>query len=163
MKKTIRILSFISVAIMTLSCVALLACILLQEPLGRIFFGASGQMMAETPSFPIAPLVRALANLAIAVLLMFTVGNQDTNIGTEVTCAVIIGAALPFLLSILSNAQAFFTSQLQVDAVISFNYVNSLCNMALSFVGIATALMLVVCGMNIALKYTQRNTEGALL
>ena len=163
MNKTIRILSFISVAIMVLSCVALLACLLLQEPLCQIVFHASDEIIGKHPSLPIGQVVYAFGNLCAAVFLLLSVGKKSYSVTDNVLCAVATGAVLPFLRNFLYQAQTFLTAQFQNDtSLIAMSYVTNLCNTALSLVGTATALMLVVCGMNIAIKYTQRNTEGAL-
>lgn len=161
MKKTICILSFISVAIMTLSCVALFACIALREPLEQIIFNASDEITAEASALPIGQVVYAFGNLAVALVLLFNLDKRNAGFGTEVLCAVAVGAALPFLRTFLHEAQTIFTTQFQ-NELIALSYLNSLCNMALSFVGLAAPLMLVVCGMNIALKYTQRYAKGTL-
>lgn len=163
MKKAIRILSFISVAIMTLSCIALLACILLQDSLCQMFFGISGQIIAENPAIPVGALVYGLGNLAAAVVLFFYADKQNTGLLPEIACAVTTGIVLPFLQGLLNNVQTSLAASLHSsDAVIALSSVNSLCDLALSYVGIAVSVMLVICGLSIAIKYSQMNTEGAL-
>ena len=155
MKQTIRILSFIPLAIITLSCVALLACLLLQEPLCQILFGISGQIISQNPAFPVGEIVFALGNLAVAVILFLNASKKTTGYWIEVICAVLVGFLLPGIRNVLGTIQSVICSNQQVDAVIAFTTVRNLCIYSLSIVHIATAISLVLCGMCIAIKHTE--------
>lgn len=162
MQKTVKILSYISVAILVMSSVALLACLLLQEPLCQLLYRASDSIISETPCVPVGQVVYLLGNLAAAFFLLLSTGKNTTSFGSEIICAVSAGAILPFLRSSLFSIQTYFLLQFETDnAYIALSYVNNLCNSALSLVGIAVPIMLVLCGIRIAKKYIQKKQTQA--
>ena len=53
-----------------MSSVALLACLLLQEPLCQLLYRASDSIISETPCVPVGQVVYLLGNLAAAFFLL---------------------------------------------------------------------------------------------
>ena len=154
MKKILHILSFLSVAITALSCVAMVGCILLQDPLCQIFFYNSVADLTDTMVVPFGYVLFGLGNLAVALVLLFSIPNGSHRLSVPIICAVCTGVVLPFLRSVVQEIQTILTLRFFDDSLlIATSYLNSLCSIVLSPVGVASALMLVLCGMAIAVKY----------
>lgn len=161
MKNAIRILAIASAVIMALTLCALVVCIVFQGELTSLMYGGYyAQMAGRHYSIPVGNLLYTLGALAAALVLCFTAGYKQFGIWLEVLLAVCISAVLPGLRHIISVVQTALLNPAGEEALASFSAVQSICSMAMSLTGIATAMVLVACGMSIAVKRME-NQQGA--
>jgi hypothetical protein len=167
MKITAKVLTIVATAILLLSALGLLVCIVFQEPLIQLLFGYSRQVFAvySTDSIftlvariPAADIVYLTVLLLTGVVLCLTVCAKRVGWWTEIIAlaALMVNPAITWLIRqiqwrFIVDGMAFY-----------YSYLTNLVSYATTFVGFAMMLLLVACGMSIAYKHLTRKQEKAL-
>lgn len=148
MKKTIRILSIVSL-IMAAVCMALvIGCICGQRLLMPLF-----NSMEETLGrfyVPVSAILSASDIVLCAVLLM--VGTRIKGIAFEIIVPV-LRLFTPGVVSLVSIWQTVYVgNRMGAVYLAGLSAVNQICSFSLAVGSLATVLMLLACGMSIAYK-----------
>jgi len=154
MKKTIKVLTIVSGAIVVLSMLALIICVVMQEifiPLYTSSFDAG-----EYFAFPIARFVYVFGILLCSVLLFFSAGLRKLRMWAEIVASVFIGAVFPFWQWYILLMQTSFVASRGINAVGITAAVNNLASIVTCLVPIAAAVLLLVSGLSIASKVYEK-------
>ena len=151
MKKTIKILTIVSGAIMILSMLALIICVLLQGTLTYLFYSTSS--MGEYFIFPVARFVYVFGILLCSVLLFFSAGLRKLGMWAEIVAIPFIAVFFPFVQWIISMMQTTLGANAKGSLFVAATAaVNNLASMATCLVPLAASVLLVVSGLSIASK-----------
>ena len=162
MQKLIRILSILCLALMVISLVLTVGCILLQKPLIDLIYGKS---VATAPmAVPVSPIVYSLLSILTFGLLCLVAGNRRIGIWADLILLSANALVLPgmnFALSLVQNlAGTAMANARGVAAIVANSAVNNFCTYTMLPGGLGMRLTLVVCGMSIVLKLLEkRQTE----
>ena len=154
MKKLICILSIICLALVVLSLVLTVGCVLLQKPLIDLIYGKS---VGDAPmSVPVSPIVYGLCATVTLALLCLIGGNQKIGIWADVVLLGALILVLPGLNAVLSLAQGLAGTAIAnaqgVGAIVSNAAVNQMCSFTMMPGGLGMRLALAVCGMSLVYK-----------
>ena len=170
MKITAKVLTIVATAILLLSALGLLVCIVFQEPLIQLLFGYSKQdsvfyytdsIFTLIAKIPAADIVYLTVLLLTGVVLCLTVCAKRVGWWTEIIAlaALVVNPAINWL---IQQIQWRFIAEGYTYENIYYSYLNNLVSFATTFVGFAMMLLLVACGMSIAYKHLTRKQEKAL-
>lgn len=164
MKKTIRILSILCLALMVISLVLTAGCILLQKPLINLIYGKSA---ATAPMIvPFSPLVYGVCAAVTLGLLCLVAVNKKIGIWADLVLLGVSALVLPgmnFLLNFAQNMLVTTAANARgVAAVIANSAVNNMCSYTMMPGGLGMRLALVVCGMSIVLKLLEKQQVKTL-
>ena len=160
MKKTISILSIISVVVASVSL--LLGVIFLTifwEPASRIY-ASDLEVIAEGPILPIGNMFNLVACLLIVVAVCVFSGTNRTIV-LEIIAVVLLSFVIPVLVECLSMAQAAIISKTM--GIIKYTVLMVAENISDIFawlMAISKSLCLVVCGMSISKKVIAKRTAS---
>ena len=155
MKKVIKILTIVSGAIIVLSMLAMIACVVMQRSMASIYYSAASEM--DLFVFPAARFVYVVGILLCSVLLFFSAAMEKLGIWAEIVALVFIAAVLPFAQTCISYLQTMLVGNVQGMAVLAYtSAVNNLVATATSLVPFATSVLLFVSGLSIASKVYER-------
>ena len=151
MKKIARILMIAAVAVAGLSAVGFLITVLFQRYFVEAMYGGSDQLYFMVP---MGDMIACFGSLAVALGMLFVVCDDRYPLKLDAICAGVLAVGLPLIADTASYVQSRLTSRLMdMDAVLYYSRMTSMCNLSQSFCQIVTALTLVACGMSIAVKY----------
>lgn len=151
MKKLIKVLSFISLGLMILSCFLVILCTVFRRPLTELFFGYSDEQLPLV--IPAGMAVSMVVQLGCALWLSIFAGDHRFGIWAEILPAAVLALAAPLLNRVLSAVQ-----NLLLGKMVGYLYMNSLSmtstlwSYAAIGVTVAVALAYLVCGMSMAEK-----------
>ncbi len=151
MKKTIHILSILSIAIAAIAIVWLGVVILFQGPLVELMIARPTQSFAV----PLSPILSAFSALFFSLILfLFNLGNK-TSIAGELCLLILRLGVFPFFSWVLSYCETYLRARLygsEEAIILQYNMVNSFCNLPMMISSLSFSLFLLVCGMSIAYK-----------
>lgn len=150
MKKLLKILSFISLGVIGMSCMAVMLCYVFRVPLMQLVFHRGAELPVV---IPVANAVLLVGQLGAMIWLCVCVGDRRFGIWSELLAAGWLGVVLPGICRLLSYVQSLLlTRSMGSDYMIGMSYMSSLWSYATIFNSVAVALALVVCGFSMAQK-----------
>ena len=155
MKKTIKVLTIVSGAIVVLSMLALIICVVMQESYATKFY--SSPELGDYFVFPVGRFIYVFGVLLCSVLLFFSAGLRKLRMWAEIVASVFIGAVLPFLQWYVSTVQTTVIAKAQGALVLAAtSIVNNLASTATCLVPLAASVLLFVSGLSIASKIYEK-------
>ena|GEM_PF-6875094 len=160
MKKQIRIMAFISTAMMALSLILLIISFPFQEEIASWIHGGS-VIERFSPYFPLMQFLNCLSRTVLAALLIIFSGNKKFGIMSEILILVALIAVIPIMNFFLQNINHQLFVNREIDKVVSYNLVSQISSYLLLPSLLGSALAYVTCGMSIAFKSMnkEQNTE----
>ena len=160
MKKTISILSIISIAI---AAVALLLFISLMtvvwEPM-CVLFNSPQDIIATGPIIPNGTMVYIVGCFLIAITA-FVSTKSSRAIVLEVIAIVLLAVVIPLLDWRLSMAQTSVIGQMGAIALSTLSIAQQMGSFASGLMAVSEALCLVVCGMSISEKVHSKRVNSS--
>lgn len=163
MKKTIRIMAIIAVALAGLSIILILASIPFQSMLAREVYGYPEDWVETLPQFPLISFLICFLRTACIALLIICCGNKKGGIWLELLilgCLVII---LPSISQIVSPLYTVLLSRMGDQYLAANSVVTNIANFCLIPSNWGLALAYVTCGMSIAFKKIDTNKNHAVI
>jgi len=151
MKKLIKVLSFISLGLMILSCFLVILCTVFRRPLTELFlsYGADDLKLV----IPAGTAVSMVLQLGCALWLSIFASDHRFGIWAEILPAAGLALVAPLLNRVLSAVQSrVIVRMFGYLFMNSLSMISALWSYATIFTGFAVSLALVVCGMSIAYK-----------
>ena len=161
MKKTILILSVISIVIAAVSMLLLISFLTaFWEPM-CILFSAPQGIVEAGPIIPDGTMVYMVGCLLVTVAIgVFAKSNRA--IVFEIIAIVLLSVVIPILVRRLSMTQTLVIGQTMGDAKpASLNVANQIGSFASRLMAVSEALCLVVCGMSITEKVIKKAVSHA--
>lgn len=150
MKKLMKILTFISLGIVSTSLLAVMLCYVYRVPLMELFVGNS----MELPTvIPVSNAVVLTGQLGAMIWLCICIGDSRFGIWSELLATGWLAVVLPGISRLLSYVQVMAGRALGTDYLLAQNYMSNLWSYATIFNGVAVALVLVVCGASMAERH----------
>ena len=151
MKKTISILSIISLCVAATALLLAIALLtVFWKPACRLY-GASVDVMAAGPAISVSSVVSMLTGLAIAVGACVFTKSSRTIVFEIIAVLLIIG--IPVLDTLLSHVEAAAIGHWAGgEKLVALSMSSSIISVAAGLMGKAKALCLVICGMSISEK-----------
>jgi len=163
MKKTIRIMAIISVVLAGFSLILILASIPFQSMLAREVYGCSEDLVETLPRFPLLSFSICLLRTACIALLIICCGNKKSGIWPELLilgCLVIIIPLISQIVSPLYNVLLGHMGSQYLAANSAVTNIANFCSIPSNW---GQALAYVTCGMSIAFKKININTNHAVI
>lgn len=149
MKKSIKVLSYISMGILVASVGAVLLALVFRETLLQYIYWYEDLAVV----LPLGGVVSLVLRLGAVGLLCFCAGERRFGIWVEILIASVLAAAVPFLRWLLSLLQTTVLGRVMGnDYMLALGGIDLLWNYATCLTGVAVALALLVCGMSLADK-----------
>ncbi len=163
MKKTIRIMAIIAVVLAGFSLILILASIPFQSMLASKVYGYPENLVETLPRFPLLSFLICLLRTACIVLLIICCGNKKGGIWPELLilgCLVIIIPSISQIVSPLYNVLLGHMGSQYLVANSVVTHIANFCSIPSNW---GQALAYVTCGMSIAFKKININTNHAVI
>ncbi|MBQ7045535.1 MAG: hypothetical protein IJN65_03475 [Clostridia bacterium] len=163
MKKTIRIMTIIAVVLAGFSLILILTSIPFQSMLAREVYGYPEDVVEALPQFPLLSFLICFLRTACIALLIFCCGNKKGGIWPELLilgCLVII---LPSISQIVLPLYTELLRRMGSQHLIANSVVTNIANFCAIPSNLGQALAYVTCGMSIAFKKININTNHAAI
>ncbi len=158
-KKQIRIMAFISTAMMALSLILLIISFPFQEEIASWIHGGS-VIERFSPYFPLMQFLNCLSRTVLVALLIIFSGNKKRGMKFEILILVALIIVLPIINYFVQNN--YYHPQLvngEIDKLVSYNLVSQISSYLLLPSLLGSALAYVTCGMSIAFKSMNKEQD----
>lgn len=163
MKKTILIMTIIAVALASFSLILLLASIPFQSLLAREVYRYSENILEELPAFPLVSFLLCFLRVSCIALLIVCCANKKDNVWLELIILICLVVIIPAIRQIASPLYSAFLGHLGSQRLIANSLATNIASFCLIPSNLGLALAHVTCGMSIAFKKININTNHAVI
>ena len=156
-------MAIIAVALAGSSLLLLLASIPFQSLLAREVYRYSENILKELPSFPLVSFLICFLRASCIALFLVCHANKKDNIWLELIILICLVVIIPAISQIASPLYNTFMSHMDTQRFSAYSLATNIANLCLIPSNLGLALAYVTCGMSIAFKKININTNHAVI